>query len=166
MSGGFDGVLGVLTFGTALACGLSAGTFFAFSTFVMPALARIPAPQGIAAMQSINIAAITPSFMTALFGTGVACVILTGSVLMTWPGPGAGYVLLGSLLYVVGTIMVTIVCNVPLNDALAATDATSPAGAALWASYLARWTSWNHVRTAAALAAAGFLMLAHWGPRA
>jgi hypothetical protein len=32
-----------------------AGTFFAVSTFVMPALARIPLSQGIAAMQSINV---------------------------------------------------------------------------------------------------------------
>ena len=31
--------------------------FFAFSTFVMQALDRLPAPQGIAAMQSINVTA-------------------------------------------------------------------------------------------------------------
>ena len=158
-------MLGVLTFGTALACGIVAGCFFAFSTFVMRALARIPPPQGIAAMQSINVAAITPSFMTALFGTGVACLVLAGSVLMKRPGPGAGYVLAGSLLYVVGTVLVTIICNVPLNDALAVADASSPAGARLWASYLTRWTAWNHVRTAAALAAAGLLSFALWGPR-
>jgi len=35
----------------ALGCGLVAGVFFAFSTFVMPALARLQPPQGIAAMQ-------------------------------------------------------------------------------------------------------------------
>jgi hypothetical protein len=42
------------TLGTALGCGLLAGVFFAFSAFVMPALRRLPASQGIAAMQSIN----------------------------------------------------------------------------------------------------------------
>ena len=58
--------LGVLMFGTALGCGLIAGVFFAFSAFVMKALARLPAAQAIAAMQSINIVAVTPLFMTAL----------------------------------------------------------------------------------------------------
>jgi len=35
---------------------LIGGVFFAFSTFVMKALVRVPAVPGIAAMQSINIA--------------------------------------------------------------------------------------------------------------
>jgi uncharacterized membrane protein len=62
LSGPFDAWLGIVTFGTALGCGLIAGVFFAFSTFVMPALARLPAAQGIAAMNAINVAAITPTF--------------------------------------------------------------------------------------------------------
>ena len=82
MSAVLDGWFAVLTFATALGCGLVAGVFFTFSTFVMPALGRLPAPQGIAAMQSINVAAITPSFMAALFGTGLACAILIGGSLM------------------------------------------------------------------------------------
>jgi uncharacterized membrane protein len=45
-----DGILVALTFVTALGCGLSTGALFAFSSFVMRALARLPAPQGIAAM--------------------------------------------------------------------------------------------------------------------
>ena len=49
------------------------GVFFAFSAFVMQALARLPPAQGIAAMQSINVAAVTPPFMVALFGTALAC---------------------------------------------------------------------------------------------
>ena len=160
MSGAFDGWLSELVFGTALGCGLMAGVFFAFSTFVMPALARLPARQGIAAMQSINVAAITPSFMAALLGTGLACVILLGGSLPTRPGPGGICVLLGSLLYLAGTVLVTIVFNVPRNDALAAVDAASAEGAALWASYLTSWTAWNHVRAASALGAAALLTLA------
>lgn len=56
----------------ALGCGLVAGVFFAFSTFVMSALARLQPAQGIAAMQSINITAINPLFMMAIFGTAGA----------------------------------------------------------------------------------------------
>ena len=63
---------------TAIACAAMGGVFFAFSSFVMRALARMPPAQGIAAMQSINIVAVTPVFMTALFGTAVACVVVGG----------------------------------------------------------------------------------------
>jgi hypothetical protein len=38
------------------------GVFFAFSSFVMAALRRLPAAQGIAAMQSIHVTAVTPVF--------------------------------------------------------------------------------------------------------
>ena len=65
--------LQALTLAAALGCGTVGGVFFAFSTFVMPALRRLPEAQGVAAMQSINITAITPLFMTALFGTAVVC---------------------------------------------------------------------------------------------
>ena len=63
-----DDVLVVLTLFTALGCGLSAGALFAFSSFVMGALARLQPAQGIAAMNSINVVAVTPVFMTALSG--------------------------------------------------------------------------------------------------
>ena len=45
--------------------------------------------------------------------------------------------------------VVTMVFNVPLNDALAAADTSSPEAASLWARYLKDWTFWNHVRMAA-----------------
>lgn len=37
-----------------------AGAFFAFSSFVMKALARLPPTQGITAINSINVFAVTP----------------------------------------------------------------------------------------------------------
>ena len=61
-----NGLLFVLTLLAALGCAMMAGVFFAFSAFVMKALARLPAQQGIGAMQAINVAAVTPVFMVAL----------------------------------------------------------------------------------------------------
>ena len=66
----------------------------------------------------------------------------------------------GGLAYLIGTILVTIAFNVPRNNALAAVDPPSANGARLWASYVTSWTAWNHVRTAAALAAAASLTIA------
>lgn len=138
----------------ALGCGLIAGVFFAFSSFVMSALARLEAPQGIAAMQSINIAVISPSFMVAFMGTALICLLLAISSLLKWRQPAAPYILIGSLLYLVGTFGVTVVFNVPLNDALAKVAPSSVEGAKLWARYLSQWTVWNHVRTVGAIASA------------
>ena len=153
-----DGWLGALTLGTAIGCGLVAGVFFAFSTFVMPALARLPAPKGIAAMQSINVTAVTPAFMTALFGTAGACLLLAVYRLVS-PAPGTGPAVAAGLLYLGGTVLVTIVFNVPLNDRLAKVDPESGEGAVFWRRYLRVWTAWNHVRTAAALAASALLLV-------
>jgi uncharacterized membrane protein len=155
-----DSFLFALTLCSALGCGLVAGIFFAFSAFVMQALARIPPAQGIAAMQSINAVVINLWFGTVFFGTAVACVLLAVSSLFRWHKPGIVYLLVGSLLYLVGTFLVTIVFNVPRNEALAAVDPASVEGASLWASYVSSWTAWNHVRTAAALLAAAALTIA------
>jgi uncharacterized membrane protein len=149
-----------LTFTAAIGCGLIAGVFFAFSTFVMPALARIQPSQGIAVFQSINVTVYNPWFMGTFMGTAVACILLTVSSLLKWQQPGAAYLLVGSLLYLVGTVLVTIAFNVPLNDALAIVDPGSADGASLWSSFLPNWTNWNHVRTVAALAAAASFTLA------
>jgi uncharacterized membrane protein len=153
-------LLFALTFFSALGCGLIGGVFFAFSGFVMKALARIPPAQGIAAMQSINIVVINPLFMAAFFGTAVGCVVLAISSLLAWHKPGGACVLVGSLLYLAGTIVVTMVFNVPRNNALASVDPVSVDGARLWTGYVTSWTAWNHVRTAAALAAAALLTIA------
>ena len=84
---------------SALGCGLVAGIFFTFSTFVMRALAQLKPDIGIAAMQAINITVINPWFMTAFLGTGLACIFLAIASLLKWHLPGASYLLIGSLLY-------------------------------------------------------------------
>ena len=149
----------VLTFVSALGCGLVAGIFFAFSAFVMKALARLPPAQGIAAMQSVNVAVINPRFLVVFFGAAVGCLVLAVSALFRWHAAGAAYLLAGSLLYLVGTILVTMAFNVPRNDALAAVDPATADGARLWADYVEKWTAWNHVRTAAAVAASAALTI-------
>jgi uncharacterized membrane protein len=145
-----------------LGCGLIAGVFFAFSTFVMSALAKLPSAQGIAAMQFINITVINPLFMGVFLGTSAVCIFVVVSSLSKLNQPGTAYLLVGSLLYLVGTFGVTIVFNVPLNDALAKVEPSSTEGATLWNSYLTNWTFWNHIRTIAALVAAGLFAICPW----
>lgn len=149
-----------LTLFSALGCGIIAGVFFAFSTFVMRALAQRPPAEGIAAMQAINITVINPWFMTVFLGTAVTCFILAIASLLKWSQLGAVYLLIASLLYLISSFGVTIVFNVPLNNALAIAKTDSNEGINLWANYLTTWTFWNHVRTIASLAAATLFTLA------
>ncbi len=136
----------------ALGSGLIAGAFFAFSSFVMRALGRLPAREGIAAMQSINIVVINPVFMTVFLGTAALSLLLAVLSVLDWSSPALPWRLAGSVLYFAGTFVVTIVFNVPLNNALAAAEDT-----AVWNNYLKTWTRWNTLRTiAATLAAALF----------
>jgi uncharacterized membrane protein len=152
-------LLFILTLVSALGCGLIGGVFFAFSTFVMKALANLPPGQGIMAMKSINVTVLNPLFLGVFLGTALGCVILTVSSVLMWQKPGTAFLLAGSALYLLGTVLVTIVCNVPRNEALAILDPTSAEAARLWAQYVASWTAWNHVRTVAALAASiAFIM--------
>jgi uncharacterized membrane protein len=146
-------LLPTLTFIAALGSGVVAGVVFAFSSFVMPGLARVPAAGGIAAMNSINVTAVTPMFMTALFGTALVCLVVGIGAVLGWSQPGSLWLLAGSLLYLIGIVVVTMVFNVPLNDALAAVDPASANGAAVWTTYLRDWVMWNHVRTITAIAA-------------
>jgi uncharacterized membrane protein len=120
----------------ALGCGLMAGLFFAFSVSVMKALARLPSAEGITAMQSINVAIINPVFLAAFFGTAAACVLIMIVSLVRWHDPGAVYLLIGGVLYLVGAFLVTLVFNVPKNKALASVAPADPEGASLWTDYL------------------------------
>jgi len=145
---------------TGLAAALVGGIFFAFSTFVMTALGRLPAARAIAAMQSINVAVLNPWFFAAFFGTAAASIALALFGLLDWGAPEAVYLVSGSLLYLLGCLLVTVVFNVPLNHGLAGVEPGSAVGAEVWGRYLSAWTTWNHVRTAASLAAAAAFVMA------
>lgn len=145
---------------TAVGSALIAGVFFAFSTFVMTALSRLPAEQGVAAMQSINKVILGSLFLPVFFGTAACCVVLVIASFFHWRGVDVIGICVGSTLYLIGTFIVTMVCNVPLNNELASVESTGAAAAKTWARYVRSWTLWNHVRTGAALAASIALGLA------
>lgn len=149
----------VATGAGAIGCAVLGGVFFAFSGFIMPALRRLPPAEGAAAMQSMNITAVMPPLMIALFGTALVCLALIIGTLLG-RGPGAMWRIAGSLIYLIGVVGVTMAGNVPLNNALAAADPASEAGAATWARFVPGWTAWNHVRTIAGIAAASALVYA------
>jgi uncharacterized membrane protein len=155
-----NGLPAAATLATAVGCGLSAGALLAFSTFVVPALGRLPPAASTSAMQAINRAAVTPAFMTLLLGSTAACAGLVALGLARRGAPESPWLVAGGALFIAGVFGVTVLRNVPLNDALAAADPLAADAAARWAAYARDWTAANHVRSAAGAAAAGLLTVA------
>ena len=143
----------ILAILVALGSALMAGTFFAFSSFLMAALAKLPPAQGIAAMQQINVVVLNRSFLGTFLGTAALSLGLGVLAVVRLGDPGAAWFVGGALAYVLGTFGVTAAGNVPLNDRLAEVSATDPAATETWSHYLVRWTRLNTLRTVAALVA-------------
>ncbi len=140
----------------ALGSAIIGGLFFAFSTFIMAALAARPPAEGMAAMVSINRVILRSLFIPVFFGTALLSVAIAAHALIAWR-PASAWLLGGAAAYLMLSILSTMVFNVPLNNAI---DRADPANdnSALWSDYVVRWNRWNHIRTVASLAAAGLFV--------
>ncbi|MEQ1762938.1 MAG: anthrone oxygenase family protein [Pyrinomonadaceae bacterium] len=143
----------ILTLLAIVGTGLIAGAFFIFAVAIMSALKRLPANDGMAAMQSINVVIQNPIFLGVFIGTALVSLGLAVMSIMNWNTPISYYILAGAALYIIGNFLLTMVFNVPLNNALDAADPATVAGQEVWQNYLSNWTFWNHVRTIASIAA-------------
>lgn len=153
-------IIAILLWFSALGCGLIAGLFFAFSTFIMTALGRIEQASGIAAMNSINSTILRSPFMPLFFGTTLVSSVLAIIGLFRWSESGAAAMLVAGVVYVLGMFGCTMLCNVPLNNALAVVDPASTDAATIWTRYLKDWNFWNHVRTISSVAACALYIAA------
>jgi uncharacterized membrane protein len=142
--------------------GLIAGVFFIFSVCVMRVLGGLPPPQGIAAMQSINVVIINPWFISVFLGTAAVCLYVAIAAALRFDGTASVLLIVGACAYVLGTFAVTMVFNVPRNDGLAALQPDTVEAARYWQEYLREWTSWNHARTVGATIATALLGGALW----
>lgn len=143
--------LTLLTQASILGYALLAGVFLAFSDFLMRALAR--SSGGLEAMQSINREVFRYVFMALFLGMAPVSLVLAIA--------GGGLITAAGVTYLVGAFALTVVANVPLNDALARHAPTSPDAMPFWTgTYLPRWTFWNSIRAVACLAAAVMLLAA------
>jgi uncharacterized membrane protein len=143
----------ILTFLAALGSGLLGGLYFAYSNSVMPALAKMPPTQGMAAMNHVNVVIMNPAFLGLFMGIAILSLLLIAAAFLGWT-VRPGWVIVGAALCLIGHIAVTMGINVPMNNALAAGVPDSTQAAQLWATFLDRWVFWNNVR---ALACTGAL---------
>lgn len=150
----------VLALLSALGSGLIAGFLFAFSVGVMPALGALPTAQGIDAFKVIDDKVVRPLFVTVFAGTLAVSVVAGILSLVAWESPRSIWVLAGAVIYLIGVIIETRIVHLPRNAAIKGVDSQSAEGAEMWSKFVPVWTSWNHVRTVAALAATLAFILA------
>jgi uncharacterized membrane protein len=148
-----------LTVAAAIGVSITAGVYFAFSTFVMVALRRLSNSQAISAMNSINKAAPNPLFMLALFGTAIVCVLLMISGLQHRDNPAAMWQIVGAALYLV-SVVITVIYHIPHNDQLMRVDPNGAGAGTTWTHFYSGWMAWNHVRTLASVGGTVSLILA------
>ena len=125
--------------------GLVTGLLFAFSNFVMRALADLPSEKGMFAMQRINETIINPIFMVLFLGTPILCSVIAVISGLKINEPGNLFLLVGALAYIIGPFGITMLFNVPLNNLLACADVSDAND--IWPMYQKKWQRWNHIRT-------------------
>lgn len=140
----------------AVAAGVASGMMWVFSLGTLQGLLLLLQADAIRAMQAINIAVINPLFLTLFIGTGPFLALL--AVLNRFAGPPSGALLAAALVYNLGVVGVTVLGNVPLNDALAAVD-PSTASPGTWAAYVRPWLRYNTARALAGTVASGLLIV-------
>ena len=150
----------VLTVLCAACAGVIGGVFFAFSVFIMRALADLPPEQGVAAMQRINVRVITPWFLVIFLGAVPLLALAAVMAFRDAASHASVWLLVAFLIYTVGSVGVTMVFNVPRTNRLAALVADSSEANAYWPGYVKEWLRWNHVRTVSSVLAAAACVLA------
>lgn len=132
-----------------------AGLFYGYQCSVTNGLGRLEDRHYLAAFQQINQAILNPLFFLSFLGSMAA---LAFSAFLTYKA-GALHVfpfVIGSLLiYVLGVFGITLACNVPLNDMLAAFQLDTASADEIREMRIAfelPWNKWHAIRTLAAIA--------------
>jgi len=127
---------------------LIGGLFYSFSCAVNPGLHKLSDSEYIKAMKSINRAILNPWFFLTFIG---ALIITPGTTALYLRYVGADlsfYLLLAaSIIYFVGVFGVTVVGNVPLNNALDSLEFTNLPHSQIRSRRLGFEIPWNRLHT-------------------
>ena len=143
----------ITLYGAVVLTGLSAGLFFAWSVSVIPGTRKVADLTYLETMQSINRAIFNPAFFLIFFGSIIFLSISSIYEFHTnkWV---FGLMLASSITYLIGTVGVTGLGNVPLNDqldVLKISETSLEKMAAFREYYETNWNRLHLVRTAFAV---------------
>lgn len=147
---------------TLLLTGLSAGLFFGWTVSVIPGTKHIATKSYLEAMQSINKAILNPVFFIVFFGPTLLLIISSVSQYRQSIDISFWLFLGATLLYLGGTIGITLIGNVPLNEMLEAKSIQKLDPEELEQirkSFENRWNLFHTIRTFCAVASFILLLL-------
>ncbi|MET9802813.1 DUF1772 domain-containing protein [Streptomyces sp. NPDC006368] len=137
--------------------GLYAGFMLIFRTGVMPALARLTDEQFVTVMRHINVYVPRAVFLAVFAG-----VVVLPAAALAVPVEGRSgtrrWLILAALVCAVLNHLVTLAGNIPLNNALAASEGGDPGPAR--AAFESRWNTFHLLRTVLITAAFALLVAA------
>ena len=152
-----SGLITIIIVASISGAGLVTGLLFAFSNFIMRALADLPSDKGMFAMQRINETIINPIFLVLFLGTPILCSVIAVNSGLKINEPGSLFLLVGALAYLIGPFGITVLFNVPLNNLLARADLSE--SNEIWPMYQKKWQRWNHIRTYIGVASVVFMAI-------
>ncbi|WP_228455324.1 DUF1772 domain-containing protein [Chryseobacterium sp. Tr-659] len=132
----------------AVLTALIGGLFYAYSCSVVLGLGKLSDMEYLKAMQNINREILNPVFFISFMGT--AALLPLSTFLFRGHQPVFLFLLLASLAYLIGVFGVTIVGNVPMNDALDKFDiskSTMETARQMRDNFENRWNFLNNIRT-------------------
>ncbi|MFD4943106.1 DUF1772 domain-containing protein [Streptomyces sp. NPDC058239] len=134
--------------------GLYAGFLLTFLIAIMPGIAALPDERFTAAMRRFNEKVPGPAFLVLFVG-----VIAFPAAVVVGAGDGADRALaVAALVCATGSHLITITGNIPLNNALAASEGGDDSAAR--EAFESRWNNLHRIRTALSLAASALLAVA------
>jgi uncharacterized membrane protein len=148
---------------TALATALIAGLFYAYSCSVNNGLGKLPDEGYIAAMQSINREIQNPLFFASFAGTLILLPVSTWLQYRIGDSTVFFLLLAATVVYIAAVFGVTMVGNVPLNEAL---DKFNPGSAAIdeiarqRAAFEIPWNRLHAIRTIASVISLALVIIA------
>ena len=152
----------IIYIATILSVALMAGLFYNWSVAVTPGLGRLNDKAYLQAMQSLNRAILNPGFfivfLSSIFLLPINAIVQHKSGL----GQRSLLFILAAAIYLIGSVGVTFLGNVPLNNQLDVLDLNTLGDTEISqfkASYEGRWNKLNWIRTLSSLAASILLLL-------
>lgn len=134
--------------------GIMTGIYVNFSNAMMPTFKEIE--NGAEIMVTVNDFIVNPPFKILFFLSAISSAYLAFFASDIDP-----VFRIGCSLFFVGTFMVTVLRNVPLNNALRQSVVTQKCVAEVWQGYLRQWVRWNHLRSLSGLAALTLTVLSN-----
>lgn len=142
--------------------GLLAGLFYGYQCSVINGLGRLGNREYLLAFQHVNSAILNPVFFLSFIGSLIVMIVTTMVMYRSGNTALFPYLLAATAIYAIGVFGITIACNVPLNNAVAALNiqaATSEEIGRMRLGFEAKWNKWHLIRTVASTISFAILVL-------